>query len=271
MDAVCCRVGGFPIHWYGVFAALGFLSALATWTWLGRRDRRSADFASDLMIWVMAGGILGARLAYVFSESAYFLQNPLKIIRIDEGGLIYYGGFLGALAALWIFARRRRAPFVGVLDFVAVALPLGHAFGRIGCFLNGCCYGRPTGSVLGFVYPVGSAPWKDQATQGLIVTQDLRALPVEPVQLYEAAVNLLVYALLVVVYRRRPRAGLCAALYLVFYPLTRFVLEFLRGDPRMREWGLSVAQWISIGLFAAGVISLAVLARPARIQKGEPA
>jgi len=271
MDAVCCRVGGLPIHWYGVFAALGFLSALATWTWLGRRDRRSMDFASDLVVWVMVGGILGARLAYVCSESAYFLQNPLKIIRIDEGGLIYYGGFLGALAALWIFARRRREPFVGVLDFVAVALPLGHAFGRIGCFLNGCCYGRPTDSVLGFVYPVGSAPWKDQAAQGLIVTPDLHALPVEPVQLYETVVNLLIYALLVVVYWRRPRAGLCAALYLVFYPLTRFTLEFLRGDPRMRQWGLSVAQWVSIGLFAVGVISLAVLARPARVRKSEPA
>jgi phosphatidylglycerol:prolipoprotein diacylglycerol transferase len=91
------------------------------------------------------------------------------------------------------------------------------------------------------------------------------------VQLYEAAVNLLVYALLVTVYWRRPRAGLCAALYLVFYPRTRFMLEFLRGDPRMREWGLSVAQWISIALFAVGVISLAVLARPAGIQKNEPA
>ncbi|MBU1909943.1 MAG: prolipoprotein diacylglyceryl transferase [Verrucomicrobia bacterium] len=234
MDPVCFSIGGRPIYWYGVFTALAFLAAVMHWNWLARKQGRPAGFGSELAFWIMLAGIVGARVAYVFSELDEFRGNWLKIVRVDQGGLIFYGGFLGALAAVWIMSRRRREPFWSLADFTISALPLGHAFGRVGCFLNGCCYGRPS-----------ELPWACWAHDALR----------HPTQLYEALANLLIYATLLMFLRRRTapaRPGRVAALYLMLYPAFRFGVEFLRGDPRMRWAGLSVAQWLSLAMLLVG-------------------
>lgn len=244
MDPVCFYIGTRPVYWYGIMVALGFLACVAHLTILGIREGRSPAFGSDLAFWLMLAGIIGARIAYVVANINYYLQDPWAIIRVDQGGLIYYGGFLGAFLAGIIFARIKQLNILALADYVVSALPLGHAFGRIGCFLNGCCYGA-----------VACVPWS--------VSQQGAAR--HPVQLYEAFLNLVIYALLISAYRRRKRDGEVLAIYCITYPLGRFLLEFFRGDERLGWHGLSYAKIISLVIVAVGLtIWLAISKRSCR-------
>ena len=237
MHPVCLYIGTRPIYWYGVMMAAAFLAGMTHLRSIGRRDGRDSAYCADLVFWVMLAGIIGARVAYVFGNLSYYAENPIEILRVDRGGLVYYGGFLGAGAALWLFARVKRERTLAVLDFMITAVPLGHAFGRVGCFLNGCCYGRP-----------GTEPW-------CVVSEAVDKVPRHPVQLYEAAANLVLYAVLLIAYRRRKRDGQIVSLYLLTYPIGRFLFEYFRGDERVRlPWGgITLAQASSIALFLTGV------------------
>jgi phosphatidylglycerol:prolipoprotein diacylglycerol transferase len=210
---------------------------------LGRRTRaRDAAFAGDLAFWLMVGGIVGARIAYVIANyERQFRDDPMAVFRVDQGGLIFYGGLIGAALALVLFARWRRQPVMDVGDFAITALPLGHALGRIGCFLNDCCHGKLAAAPT--LLTLGCARY--------------------PVQLYESAFNLAVYAFLFRFYLRRggARRGAVVAAYLCVYPPGRFLLEFLRGDERTRWGSLSVAQYVSLALLAVGLALWALLRR----------
>jgi phosphatidylglycerol---prolipoprotein diacylglyceryl transferase len=253
MHAICFKLGALTIHWYGVFMALGFLAGLANWVWLGRGRGRNAAFASDLLFWIMVFGLLGARVAYVLTNLSSYAARPYAVFFVHEGGLVYYGGFIGVALALPVFARRRGVSVLALYDFVVTSLPLAHALGRIGCFLNGCCFGRPWGGCAAVRFPHGTLPWWAHVDAGLIPRTALCSAAVHPVQLYEAACNLLLYGLLVALYRRRPRDGMLTALYLVLYPAARFGLEALRGDARPTWASLSLGQWISLALMLTGL------------------
>lgn len=248
MDPICFHIGSRPVYWYGVMMALAFLSGIVHWHWLGRRTGRDVSVAGDLAFWLMAGGILGARTAYVIANWDYFLAAPQNIIRIDQGGLVFYGGFIGGVLAFVVFARWRQIRFMDLADFTITALPLGHAFGRIGCFLNGCCGGSAV-------------------THPTFLTGGLAHYPV---QLYEALFNLAVYGILTGLYLRRKNRGdgSILALYLMIYPVGRFLLEFIRGDERMRAGSLDMAQWISLALLALGIILGLTLRKRSRLSHG---
>ncbi len=231
MDPVCFHIGPRPIYWYGVMVATAFLACLAHLVLRGRAEGRPAALASDLVFWIMVGAILGARLAYVAANWRDFIAAPGLIFRFDQGGLIYYGGLAGGALASVGFAFAKREPLWPLWDWLATALPLGHALGRVGCFLNGCCYGALT-----------ALPW------GAVAHGGLR----HPVQLYEAFFNLALYAFLNWRYPRRSWDGQISALYLLLYPLGRLVLEYFRGDERLRWAGLNAAQAVSLGLLLCG-------------------
>jgi phosphatidylglycerol:prolipoprotein diacylglycerol transferase len=238
--------------------ALGFIGGLLNWMWLGRRRGYDAQFCSDLMFWVMISGILGARIAYVMENWSDYAGNPLSVIRIDQGGLVFFGGFVASGIAVVVFSAIKKIRLLPLLDFVITSVPLAHALGRIGCFLNGCCFGSCTTMPVGVRFPKGSLPWIEHYSEHLIdKTADL-SCRVHPVQLYESAYNFMLYIFLVLVFSRTKRTGLVSALYLVFYPLGRFVLEFFRGDrpERVAVGGLSIGQFISIPLFLVGIILL---------------
>lgn len=232
MDPVCFHIFSWPIYWYGVMVATGFLAALAHWSFMAHRQGREPGFSSELGFWMMVCGIVGARVAYVAANFREFAAHPLDIFLIYKGGLVFYGGLIGAAVGLVAFARLRRERLLGVADLAVSALPLGHAIGRVGCFLNGCCYGSPS-----------CVPW------AVHVEGAMR----HPVQLYEAAANLAIYLVLLALQLRKPRPGAVLAIYLLIYPPARFALEFVRGDPRAPLLGLDVAQILSIALFAAGL------------------
>lgn len=233
MDPVFIHIFGRPIYWYGVLTALGFLAAVLHLSWLGKKEGYPAGHASQLGIWVMVCGILGARFAYVIANFPEYLSKPLDMVRIDEGGLIYYGGFIGAALGIIVLAHRKNEPLWRFSDFAITALPLGHAIGRIGCFLNGCCFGQAC-----------ELPWG-------VVRGDQN---VHPTPLYETAFNLVVYAVLVRHHGKKERDGNVVALYLILYPIGRFFFEMTRGDDRTRWLGLTVAQEISIALLLTGCL-----------------
>jgi phosphatidylglycerol---prolipoprotein diacylglyceryl transferase len=251
MHPVLFNLLGKDIHSYGVMAALGFLAGILTWLWMARREARPAGFAADLGFWLMTSGIVGSRLAYVIANWDFYRSAPLDIIRIDQGGLIFYGGLILASIALVFFARHHRLPLWHLADFAIPALAIGHALGRIGCFLNGCCYGRPAGDACcGVVYPAVSEPGRLFA-----------GTPLYPVQLIEAAGLILIWLLLLYAYPRRRKDGAVFALYLLLYPPCRFFLEFLRGDDRLAWFRLDVAQLTSLALLAAGILLFVFLPR----------
>lgn len=262
MHPIFLQLGAFKIHWYGVCMALAFLIGLANWIAVGRRSGRDITFCSDLLFWVMVAGILGGRLAYVMANAGYYLRDPLRILFIWEGGLIFYGGFIGAVVAVALFARRHQMAILDLFDFAFTSLPLAHAIGRIGCFLNGCCFGGLCGRWPGVRFPADSLPWQRHLEQFLISPQSSHSLAVHPVQLYETLINLLIYPLLLLVYRCRRRHGVVIATYLVAYPVGRFTLEYLRGTERLYLGAFSAAQMLSFALFAGGVLLFALLPRP---------
>jgi phosphatidylglycerol:prolipoprotein diacylglycerol transferase len=251
---ICVDIGGFKIFWYGVMMALAFAAAYFNWSWLSRRAGYPKAFCSDLLLCVLGGGLVGARLAYVLEDLPTYLADPLSILNLRAGGLVFYGGFLGAgLAIAWL-AKLRRVPLLPLLDFTITSVPLAHAMGRLGCFLNGCCYGAVTDGALGVAYPNRSTPWYDQRYAQLITEHDA-CLPVHPVQLYEALFNLTLYAVVVLIYRRDRRTGFTLGVYVACYAVGRFVLEQLRGDRahRLAVEGFSIAQFLSSMLLIIGL------------------
>lgn len=241
MHPICFYIGSKAIYWYGVMAAAAFLAASLHWSLLAPQRGWPRSLGTDLAVWLVLGGLVGARLAYILANLPYYLAEPLEIIRVDHGGLIFYGGVFGGAVALVIFARKRRLRFLDAADFTLSGMPLAHALGRIGCLLNGCCYGKPT-----------RLPW------AIWLYDQYR----HPTQAYEALLNAGLYLVLLVMFRRRMPRGLVTAVYLMAYPTGRFVIEFFRGDERLRWGPLNVAQWISLLLITTGII-LAVMARRA--------
>ena len=217
MDKVAFSIGGFSVHWYGILAASGFLAGLWTASRRAPRHGLARETIADLGPWLIVGTLVGARLWFVMSYwHEEFVGQPLwQVVNVRAGGLVFYGGLAGAALAGVVFARLRRLPLWELADALAPSIALGHALGRVGCFINGCCYGLPT-----------DLPWAvhyagDPATQGA---------GLHPTQLYEAALLLALYAALAWQYRTKRFSGHTFALYLLGYGAIRFSVEFLRGD-----------------------------------------
>ncbi len=266
-------IGPLTVHSFGLLVALGFLAALHVMTLLSRRGfvpGLPEEGVSQLVVCAMLGGAGGARFAYVCEHwSAEFAEKPFfEVFRFDKGGLMFYGGLFGAILVITLFSRMKKVRLVRILDLCAVALPLGHAFGRVGCFLNGCCYGRVCDSVLSIHYPAHSPAWWEQVGAGLISRGSPETLPILPTQLIEACANLILFAVLFVWARKKPGEGFVAGAYLIAYAIIRFCTEALRSDPRMMVGPLTISQFLGLGVFAAGIgFLLYGRCRAARVEK----
>jgi len=278
------QLGPITLRTYGLFIALGFLAALGVASHLRRREGLPTEHLSNLALWMIGTGIVFARAAYVIEHwKKEFADVPFTaVLRIDQGGLMFFGGFIGALLTLVLYAKLRRESFLGLADLLAVVLPLGHAFGRIGCFFFGCCHGKITVSGMNICFPKNSPAW-NLHTQMFHDNPDAipyfsrasaaqclnhQSLPVVPTQLIEAAANFLVFFLLFFLYRRPNRAtGFITGLYLMLYAVLRFAIENLRGDIRATPLlSLSIAQTIGLGTFLLGAIITAFALCRARRQ-----
>ena len=254
-------IGPLHIKTYGCCMALGFLAAWQVIAWLCRRTGRASEPLSSLLMALMVSGVLGSRIAYVIEHwKSEFAANPMSVVRIDQGGLMFYGGLILALAYFFCWCYFRKEAVLPLSDMFATVIPLGHAFGRIGCFFYGCCYGRLSQSACAVAFPRGSPAWYEQLHAQQIPFTSSASLPVLPTQLFEAAAVFALFMVLLVLYRRyaESRPGLITGCYFAGYAFIRFGLEYLRGDPRAAIGPFSISQTISLILLFGGFSLMAV-------------
>jgi phosphatidylglycerol:prolipoprotein diacylglycerol transferase len=249
---VAFELGSLRIHWYGILIAIGFL--LGTWT-ASRRGLRQGinpQHIADLAMWLLVGAIVGARALHVMSYwDTEFSGKPLwEIFKIQNGGLVFYGGLIGAALAGTIFVLWRKLPWFKTADALAPSIALGSVFGRMGCLMTGCCYGAKCDLPWAIHFPA------DHDTQGV---------GVHPTQIYDSLANLLLYLGLAWVYRRKKFDGQVFGVFLIGYAILRSTVEIFRGDYQPGEFhaGLTPAQLVSVIIVIIGVVLLAVLPRRA--------
>ncbi|XNT91763.1 prolipoprotein diacylglyceryl transferase [Bordetella pertussis] len=254
IDPVALRIGPLAIHWYGLMYLIGFALVYA----FGRRRITSGHTTSmtvrdleDLIFYSVLGVVLGGRLGYVlFYKPAHYLANPLEIFYLWEGGMSFHGGLIGVIVVMLLFAHKKRLGFFTVSDFIAPLIPLGLAAGRLGNFINGELWGRPT-----------DVPW------AMIFPQSGDGLPRHPSQLYELGLEgIVVLFALLWWYSSKPRAaGQVSAMFLMGYGAFRFLVEFTREPDNflgLLAAGLSMGQWLSIPMVLAGAGLYLFTARP---------
>jgi phosphatidylglycerol:prolipoprotein diacylglycerol transferase len=240
MHPILFELGPLTLRSYGLMMALGFGFGIALAVALNRRERRPDELIYDVSVWIMFGAIAGARALYVIVEPDQFKDLPWwEAFAVWKGGLVYYGGLIGAALVAYIWLKKNKQPIWAVADCLAPGLALGQMFGRIGCFLNGCCYGLVS-QAHGLIFP---AIGDNQ--------------PHLPTELYEAGFVLALAAFLTWFKPRRQYPGQVFALYIALYSVGRFYLETLRGDVErgvLLNPALSPGQWISIVgvIFALG-------------------
>jgi phosphatidylglycerol:prolipoprotein diacylglycerol transferase len=247
MHPILFKVGFLTIHTYGLLVAMGLLAALWTGTRLAKARQISSDRVMDLTFYAVLAGFVGARLLYVILNPSFFRNDWLGVLRVWEGGLVFYGGFIGALAAILFYIRRQQLPPGVIFDILAVAAPLGHAIGRIGCFFAGCCYGG-----------VCDLPWAVTFTDPMTLAPP--DIPLHPTQLYESAANFLIFAFLLTLYRKGLFPGRLFLVYMLVYGMVRSGIEIFRNDSRgfLFDGMLSTSQ--AVGLTAALVAAVLLVA-----------
>ncbi len=258
----------WALHSYGVLIALGFLLALVLAARQAKREGEDADFVIDLAFYVLLTGLAGARLVFILTKLPDYVADPKQVLMFWHGGLVWYGGFIGAVLFTVYYCKKHRLSFLKYADIIIPYMAMAHAFGRFGCLSAGCCFGRPTSMPWGIVFPRGSMVHQAQQSEQLVHFSDA-ALPVHPTQLYEAGAELLLFALLLWL---RPRKRFHGQLFLVWlsaYPVVRSIIEVFRGDKERGVYILSTSQFISIGVALAALALFAHLRRQRKQELAE--
>ena len=253
MHPILFEIGGFPIYTYGVLLAAAYLLGLQFALVRARRRGLDPNRVMDLGIWIIVSALVGAKLLLLIVDFETFGRNPRELLTLVRSGGVFYGGLIAAVAvALW-YLRRHRMPMWTVTDVFAPGIALGHVIGRLGCLFAGCCFGRETG-----------VPWAITFTDKFAATNVGTPLniPLHPTQLYEAGAELLILIALLATERRgRPFPGRTFWGYMLAYGISRFVIEFYRGDPRGAIGALSTSQFVSVLLVPLSIVMLIVLSR----------
>lgn len=238
--------GGLPIHTYGALVAAAFLAGIFYSTREARRVGEDPAIILDLTFWLIIAAIIGSRVYYVLTaETDAFFNDPLTIFKIWRGGLVFQGGVIAAvIVGVW-WVVRHKLPVWKYMDIYAPAIALGHFFGRIGCVMSGCCYGRPA--------PVGS--WYALTFPADVGSFAPPLIGLYPTQLMEAAGELIIFLGLFLFRKKKRFDGQLMAIYMIVYPLLRITVEFFRGgDTRKLIFdGISVAQVAGLAMIAFAV------------------
>ncbi len=252
MHPTLFSLGSLHFHSYTVMFALAFLAG--TLLPIRQNFKRAEPFPITTMggVWVFFGALIGSKV-YWWAQYGEWADLKWGMFLLN-GGLVFYGGLIGGVLAGIAYARWCRAPLGPVADLVIPYVALAHAIGRMGCYLNGCCWGAVTKMPWGVSYPrAGWNAYHQQVTDGLLKKGEKCSLPVHPTQLYEAAGCVALFLLLRFIYKKNSTTGLTVAVYMLFYGMLRFTTEFFRGDSAHPVLGLTVSQLVALGLMAAGL------------------
>jgi phosphatidylglycerol---prolipoprotein diacylglyceryl transferase len=239
------HIGNFPINTYGVFLALAFLCAILIAVRLAARDGLPKEKIYDLSLWMLLASLVGSKVLMLFTEPEY-RDHPLGLLSLDflRSGGVFYGGLIGAVLTGYFLMKRYHLPWWKTADACAPGIAVGNFFGRQGCFSAGCCWGKPT-----------TLPWGVKFTE---LGHDITGVPtnvyLHPTQLYESFAMLIVFLFLLWLHKRKQFSGQVILAYALLYSVVRFLIEFLRDDPRGDIFGLTTLT----GLSTSQLISLVV-------------
>jgi len=219
MFPVLLKIGPISIFTYGFFIAVGFLAGIFLATNEAKREGEDHEKIMDLCFYILIAAILGSRLFYVATSPEMFLKNPVEILKIWNGGLVFYGGFIAALVTGVIYLKVKNIPVWKTADIMAPSVAIAHFFGRIGCFFAGCCYGKYCDLpwAVTFNHPDSLAP---------------TGIPLHPTQLYEALGNLAIFLFLFFFRKYKKHDGQLFWLYVLIYGIMRSFIEIFRADFR---------------------------------------
>ena len=239
-------IGFFYLPTYGVLVALAFLAGLGVTLRLARRISLAPDEITNLAVYCAIAGILGAKLCMILFDLGYYVHHPGEIFTLEtlQAAGVFHGGFIAALAVAIVYMQQRRLPLLTTMDVFAPGVALGQSIGRLGCFAAGCCWGKDC-----------NLPW------GVRFRSDAAApVPLDrtlhPVQLYESAADLIIFAVLYRHFSRSHRSGSVIGLYLILYSAARFIIEFYREHEQALAGPFSLTQWIALALFVTGALIL---------------
>lgn len=241
MCPILFHIGPIPIYGYGLMLALGFLSAM----FLAQRDAKRSGIPEDKLAsvfpWIIIAGAFGARLFHAIIERpAYFWEHPIEVFYFWDGGVTFYGGLIGGVFVVWLFAKKNKLSFIHVGDFFIPYVALGTVFGRLGCFLAGCCHGVPT-----------DLPWGIAINNPASITRPL-GIPLHPTQVYQLLVNLITFIILYKASRHKKFEGQLMLIFGLTYPVGRSIVEMFRGDSirgYIIDGYITTSQGISILIF----------------------
>ena len=235
MHPILLTIGPIRIYSYGVMLAIAFLVSISLASKRCVLFKITKEHLNTLFLILLLSGIVGARIVYVISNFDFFINYPLDIFMINRGGLVFYGGLIFAPVFGVIYAKKKGISITDAADLLAPFIALGHSIGRIGCFLNGCCFGRPTDSIFGIQFP-------------------LSPVAVYPTQIFSSAGLFCIFLVLFFMQKKRKFKGQIIASYMVLYGAFRFFIEFLRGDLMSIFYNLTLTQIISIIAVSAGLL-----------------
>lgn len=232
-------IGPITVHGYGLMIGLGVVAALLLGDYRAKKRGLSSDAVYGMTFFAVIFGFASAKVLYIITQWENFLKNPL--FYLSGSGFVVFGGIIGAILTLYVYGKAKKLDLLRYLDLMAPSVALAQAFGRGGCFLAGCCYGRQTTSRIGVVF-----------TNSAYAPNGVRLLPT---QLFMSAGDLLLAAILLWYSRKERMKGRVSALYIILYSLGRFGIEFLRDDDRGMVGVLSTSQFIGILMAIAGAIA----------------
>jgi phosphatidylglycerol:prolipoprotein diacylglycerol transferase len=259
MHRILFKIGAVTVYSYGFMLALAFLVGGYIARNRARKEKIHPDIIMDLIFYILISSLAGARALFVALNWDYYKAHLADIFKIWEGGLVFYGGLIFAfLAAAW-FLRTRRLAFWKVVDILSPGLAIGIAIGRIGCFLNGCCYGELS-RTFGVCYPAAENPpaYAQQLAQGLILPGAPYSLPVLPTQIFDSLAGLCIFLILAGVEKRKKFDGQVFLSFVFLYAIARFITEALRYyEPQYMLFNfLTISQLISVVISAIALVFL---------------
>ncbi|MBU4376978.1 MAG: prolipoprotein diacylglyceryl transferase [Candidatus Omnitrophica bacterium] len=240
MHPILFQIGNFKIYSYGVMVALGFLAAVYLTAEEAKRRGIKRENILDIYLYAIIFGIIGARALHVILEMDYYFKYPLEVIMINHGGLAFQGGLIAGISAACFVISRRRLPLLKTADMMVPYVALAQSIGRIGCFLNGCCYGVASDSFFAVAF----------SGQGECE---------HPVQVYLSVCFLAIFVILKKIYENNKIDGVVFALYLAMFSIVSFFVDFLRGDLAVVFLNFRVSQIISLAILIISLIMLVSL------------
>jgi len=249
MHPVLFKIGPLTIHTYGVLVAAGFLLGLGLAIRQAKKEDIPPNKIVDLGFYILLAALIGSRLFFVIINAPHYLRNPIDILKIWEGGLVFYGGLLFAIPIVLWYVKKHALGIWNTADLFAPSIAIGHAIGRLGCFFAGCCYGKPAEGL----------PWAVTFTDPASLARI--GIPLHPTQLYESLGEFVNFLILIILRRYKSFNGQLFFTYLLLYSVLRFIVEFFRGDVGRGSITpqISLPQGISILIFLVAVIGLIVL------------